>query len=104
MPKVGREKKPEQRQAAAPYRHAGVELHHSLGQHLLKNPLVTAAMIETMDTQIGRVLAALKGKKMLENIVIGFSSDNGGPLDHANNAPFRGGKHTLWEVSCCMTI
>ena len=46
MPKVGREKKPEQRQAAAPYRHAGVELHHSLGQHLLKNPLVTAAMIE----------------------------------------------------------
>jgi len=50
MPKVGREKKPEQRSApggaAAPYRHAGVELHHSLGQHLLKNPLVTAAMIE----------------------------------------------------------
>eukprot|EP00965_Chrysotila_dentata_P228969 6196906-Pleurochrysis_carterae.AAC.1 len=33
--------------AAAPYhRHVGVELHHSLGQHLLKNPLVTAAMIE----------------------------------------------------------
>ena len=34
--------------AAAPYRHrhVGVELHHSLGQHLLKNPLVTQAMIE----------------------------------------------------------
>ena len=33
--------------ASAPYhRHVGVELHHSLGQHLLKNPLVTAAMIE----------------------------------------------------------
>ena len=33
---------------AAPYRHrhVGVELHHSLGQHLLKNPLVTQAMIE----------------------------------------------------------
>lgn len=44
----------------------------------------------------------LKSKGMLENIVIGFSSDNGGPLDHANNAPFRGGKHTLWEVSYCM--
>ena len=63
---------------------------------------MTAAMIETMDTQIGRVLAMLKSKGMLENIVIGFSSDNGGPLDHANNAPFRGGKHTLWEVSYCM--
>merc|ERR1719247_3606878 len=34
---------------------------------------------------------------MMENVVVGFSSDNGGPLDHANNAPFRGGKHTLWE-------
>jgi|EP00900_Chrysochromulina_parva_P002836 18S rRNA (adenine1779-N6/adenine1780-N6)-dimethyltransferase len=28
------------------HRHVGVELHHSLGQHLLKNPLVTQAMIE----------------------------------------------------------
>ena len=36
------------RAGAAPYqkhRHVGVELHHSLGQHLLKNPLVTQAMI-----------------------------------------------------------
>ena len=33
--------------SSTPYhRHVGVELHHSLGQHLLKNPLVTAAMIE----------------------------------------------------------
>jgi len=32
---------------STPYhRHVGVELHHSLGQHLLKNPLVTVAMIE----------------------------------------------------------
>ena len=28
------------------HRHVGVNLHHSLGQHLLKNPLVTASMIE----------------------------------------------------------
>lgn len=32
--------------AGAGHRHVGVNLHHSLGQHLLKNPLVTAAMIE----------------------------------------------------------
>ena len=33
--------------SSSPYhRHVGVELHHSLGQHLLKNPLVTAAMVE----------------------------------------------------------
>ena len=28
------------------HRHVGVELHHSLGQHLLKNPLVTQAMMD----------------------------------------------------------
>ena len=36
---------------AAPYQrghssHGGIELHHSLGQHLLKNPLVTQAMLD----------------------------------------------------------
>jgi 18S rRNA (adenine1779-N6/adenine1780-N6)-dimethyltransferase len=39
------------RQSSAPYQRGhsargGFELHHSLGQHLLKNPLVTQAMIE----------------------------------------------------------
>ena len=48
MPKIGKEKKDRggRSDEAKPYRHAGVELHHSLGQHLLKNPLVTAAMID----------------------------------------------------------
>eukprot|EP00967_Tisochrysis_lutea_P108252 scaffold167580_cov43-Tisochrysis_lutea.AAC.3 len=33
--------------SSTPYhRHIGVQLQHSLGQHLLKNPLVTAAMME----------------------------------------------------------
>jgi len=33
--------------SSAPYhRHVGVQLQHSLGQHLLKNPLVTAAMLQ----------------------------------------------------------
>jgi hypothetical protein len=33
--------------SSTPYhRHVGVQLQHSLGQHLLKNPLVTAAMME----------------------------------------------------------
>ena len=53
---------------------------------------VTAALIQTMDVQIGRLLGALNTSGMLDNIVIGFSSDNGGPLDHANNYPFRGGQ------------
>ena len=51
---------------------------------------VTAAQIATMDVQIGRIYTALQESKLLENAIISFSSDNGGPLDHANNWPHRG--------------
>ena len=34
---------------------------------------------------------------LLPNTLISFSSDNGGPLDHANNWPRRGGKHGFYE-------
>jgi arylsulfatase A-like enzyme len=37
-----------------------------------------AAMITDLDTQVGRITAALKQKKMLDNTLIIFSSDNGG--------------------------
>ncbi|KAL3892746.1 MAG: hypothetical protein SGPRY_014827 [Prymnesium sp.] len=53
MPKEIKKAAAPKRAGAAPYakgggehRHVGVHLHHSLGQHLLKNPLVTQAMIE----------------------------------------------------------
>ena len=55
------------------------------------------AQIATMDEQVGRVVAALNASGMLDNSVISFSSDNGGPLDHANNYPRRGGKHGFYE-------
>ena len=37
-----------------------------------------AAMITDLDTQVGRIVAALKQKNMLDNTLIMFSSDNGG--------------------------
>ncbi len=37
-----------------------------------------AAMITDLDTQVGRIMAALKQKKMIDNTLIIFSSDNGG--------------------------
>ena len=71
------------------------------GERAEKIPLdvykITASLIQTMDLQVGRVIDALNSTGMLATTVIGFSSDNGGPLDHANNWPFRGGKHTFWE-------
>ena len=70
-----------------------------------------AAMITAMDDQIGRVIAALEKKKIRENTIIVFQSDNGGPrsakvtgeVDMSNstipadNGPYRDGKSSLYE-------
>jgi arylsulfatase A-like enzyme len=70
-----------------------------------------AAMITAMDDQIGRVVSALEKRKMRENTLIVFQSDNGGPrsakftgevdmsksIIPADNGPWRDGKATLYE-------
>ncbi len=70
-----------------------------------------AAMITAMDTQIGRVLAALEKREMRGNTLVVFQSDNGGPRSAkftgevdmskstipADNGPYRDGKGTLYE-------
>lgn len=55
-----------------------------------------------MDNSVGEVVKALKHKDMLNNSIIIFSTDNGGPaegfnLNAASNWPLRGVKNTLWE-------
>ena len=70
-----------------------------------------AAMITAMDDEVGKVVAALDKKKMRENTLIVFMSDNGGnrlamlagDADvsklklPADNGPYRGGKGMLYE-------
>jgi arylsulfatase A-like enzyme len=70
-----------------------------------------AAMITSMDDEIGRVIAALEKRKMRDNTLIIFQSDNGGPRSAqftgeidmskstipADNGPYRDGKGTLYE-------
>lgn len=64
-----------------------------------------AGMVSAMDEGIGNVTSALQAKGMLDNSVIVFSTDNGGPVpdtpggDYAgsSNYPLRGGKHSIWE-------
>lgn len=70
-----------------------------------------AAMITCMDDEIGKVLAALEQRKMRENTLIVFMSDNGGNQSAmlagdadvsklklpADNGPYRGGKGMLYE-------
>jgi len=55
------------------------------------------AMISAVDESIGIGVAKLKENGLYENTLIVFTSDNGGPVDHANNFPYRGTKGTDFE-------
>lgn len=63
---------------------------------------VFAGMLSCMDEGLGSVTSALEAKGMLENTLIVFTADNGGPTTTgdgvgASNFPLRGGKHSIWE-------
>ena len=56
------------------------------------------ALIEHMDSGIGRVIDALKESGQYENTIIVFTSDNGGQANvGANNGPLRGEKQQMYE-------
>lgn len=61
-----------------------------------------AGMLSKLDDSVGEVVKALAKNRMLEDAIIVFSTDNGGPaagfnLNAASNYPLRGVKNTLWE-------
>ena len=57
-----------------------------------------AAMVEAMDTTIGRLLQTLKEEGAADNTIVLFFSDNGGPTGFgATNTPLRGAKATTFE-------
>lgn len=63
-----------------------------------------AAMVETFDDAIGRILDTLDRLHLAERTLVIFTSDNGGNrynkidgTQPTSNAPLRGGKATLWE-------
>ena len=56
-----------------------------------------AAMVESVDDAMGRVLKTLKETGVEENTVVIFTSDNGGLLGPTNNAPLRSGKGYAYE-------
>ena len=78
------------------------EKYNTLASARQENPTY-AAMIENLDTNVGRVLKHLKSKNLYENTIILFTSDNGG-LAHRKreiaptcNAPLRSGKAWTYE-------
>ncbi len=67
----------------------------------VQNHAVYAAMVETLDTSVGRILDRLDALDLAENTIVVFFSDNGG-LSTAegwptSNLPLRGGKGWLYE-------
>ncbi len=62
-----------------------------------QNNAVYAGMIETVDRNIGLLLAYLKQSGQLEKTLIIFTSDNGGIRDISNQDPLRAGKGSYYE-------
>jgi len=60
------------------------------------NP-VFAAMVETVDTNIGRLLRVLEELKLSENTLVVFTSDNGGIRAVSTQDPLRAGKGSYYE-------
>ncbi len=58
---------------------------------------IYAAMVDSMDQAIGRILAAIERRDDSENTLILFFSDNGGIAGIADNDPLEGRKLTVLE-------
>jgi uncharacterized sulfatase len=56
-----------------------------------------AAMVETLDHHVGRLLAALDELGLAANTLVVFTSDNGGHPVYSANGPLRGSKWNLYE-------
>lgn len=57
---------------------------------------IYAAMVDSMDQAIGRILDAVDAKGIAENTFVLFFSDNGG-TSYGDNKPWRGGKGSVYE-------
>ena len=61
-----------------------------------KNPTY-AAMVESVDDAVGKILSTLDELNLAEKTVVIFTSDNGGLMNVTNNAPLRAGKGHPYE-------
>jgi arylsulfatase A-like enzyme len=69
-----------------------VAKYQSLGERA-----TAAAVVEAMDTSIGRILTALSDAKLSENTIVIFFSDNGATRRNGSNGSLRAGKGTLYD-------
>ena len=74
-----------------------VEKYKNKAPSATQDNAVYAAMIETMDNNIGRLIASIKAEGLEENTLVVFTSDNGGVSDFSLQTPLRGGKGMYYE-------
>ena len=60
------------------------------------SPEVYASMMKSLDSAVGRIIKAVDDKKLSNNTVIIFTSDNGGER-YSDNGIYKGAKMSLWE-------
>lgn len=57
-----------------------------------------AAMVASLDEEVGQWLHFLEKEGLRENTIVAFFSDNGGAtINHSDNAQWRGMKGSMWE-------
>lgn len=64
---------------------------------LKQSNAVYAAMVESLDQSVGRILDALDQLPGGKNTIVIFTSDNGGLVPQTSNAPLRAGKGSPYE-------
>lgn len=81
---------------------AAMSLLYKFPINIFSNIQCQPFLVSHLDDSVGAVVNALRRQNMLQNSIIIFSTDNGGPaegfnLNAASNWPLRGVKNTLWE-------
>jgi len=74
-----------------------VEKYNAKTENPLEIDPTYAAMVETMDTNVGRLLNELNALGLTENTIVVFTSDNGGIRSIAPQNPLRAGKGSYYE-------
>ncbi len=74
-----------------------IEKYKKKGGIARQNNPVFAAMVENVDTNIGRLLALIDKLNLNENTIVIFTSDNGGIRAISSQEPLRAGKGSYYE-------